>query len=186
LDFEPKVEPPKPASEEAPEEVADIELGRSADGKSRRLRNKYLCSIGEKQMPPGVHQALLSRKISRKRGEYQKRMAKRQEQADALMLQSEMEIPTVEALMVCPLSRFIHFAANECGYKGTRYKLVADWVHPLFLKAKSEASKEDNLSWKQAMNGPFKAEYWEAALKRLKLSSQWMLGRLLIDWRQKM
>jgi hypothetical protein len=167
LDFEPEVESPKPASEEAPEEAVDTELGRSVDGKSRRLRGKYLCSIGEKQVPPGVRQALLNRKISRKRGEYRKRMAKRREQADALMLQSEMEIPTVEALMACPLSRFIHFAANECGYRGTRYELIANWVHPLFLKAKSEASKEDNPSWKQAMNGPFKAEYWEAAVKEI-------------------
>jgi hypothetical protein len=85
-------------------------------------------------------------------------MAKRRLQADALMQQSEMDIPTVEALMTCPLSKYIHFAANDCGYKGTRYELIANWVHPLFLKAKSEASKEDNPSWKQAMNGPFKEE----------------------------
>jgi hypothetical protein len=66
LDFEPKVESPKPASEEAPEEAEYTELGRSADRKSRWLRGKYLCSIGEKQVPPGVRQALLNRKISRK------------------------------------------------------------------------------------------------------------------------
>jgi hypothetical protein len=45
--------------------------------------------------------------------------------------------------------------------------LIANWVHPLFLKAKSEASKEDNPSWKQAMNGPFKKEYWDAAVKEI-------------------
>jgi hypothetical protein len=73
----------------------------------------------------------------------------------------------VEALMSCPLSKFIHFAANDCGYNGTRFELIANWVHPLFLKAKSEASKEDNPSWKQAMNGPFKEEFWKAALKEI-------------------
>jgi hypothetical protein len=83
------------------------------------------------------------------------------------MLQAEMEVPTVEALMACPLSRFIHFAANDCGYSGSRYDLIANWVHPLFLKAKSEASKEDNPSWKQAMSGPFKKEYWDAAVKEI-------------------
>ena len=51
------------------------------------------------------------------------------------MLQTEMEIITVEALMVCPLSQYIHFSANECGYKGTCFELIANWVHPLFLKA---------------------------------------------------
>jgi hypothetical protein len=35
------------------------------------------------------------------------------------------------------------------------------------LKAKDEASKEDNPNWKQAMNGPFKEEYWKAALKEI-------------------
>jgi hypothetical protein len=35
------------------------------------------------------------------------------------------------------------------------------------LKAKTEASKEDNPNWKQAMNGPFKQQYWEAAVKEV-------------------
>ena len=83
------------------------------------------------------------------------------------MLQAEIEVPTIEALMACPLSKFIHFAANDCGYSGTRYDLIANWVHPLFLKAKTEASKEDNPSWKQAMSGPFKEEYWKAAIKEI-------------------
>ena len=84
------------------------------------------------------------------------------------MLSAEIEVPTAEALMACPLSKFIHFAANDCGYKGSRYDLICNWVHPLFLKAKSEASKEDNPSWKQAMSGPFKEEYWQAAVKEIK------------------
>jgi hypothetical protein len=46
-------------------------------------------------------------------------------------------------------------------------ELIANWVHPLFLKAKSESSKEDNPNWRQAMNGPFKEEYWKAALKEI-------------------
>ncbi len=86
-------------------------------------------------------------------------MANHCQKADELMLSLEIEVPTVKALMVCLLLRFIHFAANNCGYSGTRYDLIAKWVHELFLKAKSEASKEDSLSWKQAMSGPFKKEY---------------------------
>jgi hypothetical protein len=69
--------------------------------------------------------------------------------------------------MACPLSKYIHFAANDCGYTGSRYELIANWVHPLFLKAKTEASKEDNPNWKQAMSGPFKEEYWKAAIKEI-------------------
>jgi len=127
-----------------------------------------LCSVGEKQVPPAVWRELNHHRITRKHGEYKQRMARRHQQADALMLQSEMEIPLVEALMACPLSKFIHFAANDCGYRGTCFELIANWVHPLFLKARSEASKEDNPSWKQAMNGPFKAKYWQAAVKEIK------------------
>ncbi len=69
------------------------------------------------------------------------------------------EVPTIEELMASPLSKFIHLAANECGYNGTRIELICDWVHPLFLKAKSAASREDNPTWKEAMTGPFADEY---------------------------
>jgi hypothetical protein len=93
-------------------------------------------------VPPGVGQALLlQRRISRKRGKYHQGMEKWRKQADAMMLQSEMDVSTVEALMACPLSRFIHFAANDCGYKGTRYELIANWVHPLFLKLNQKQAK---------------------------------------------
>ena len=43
-----------------------------------------------------------------------------------------------------PLAKFIHLAANNCGYEVTVTELVSTWVHPLFLKAKAEASKLDN------------------------------------------
>jgi hypothetical protein len=124
--------------------------------------------MGTKQVPPGVRRAFYLRRTSRKRKQYKQRIAKRCRKADELMLQSEIEVPTVEALVACPLSKFIHFAANDCGYTGSHYDLIANWVHPLFLKAKSEASKEDNPSWKQAMSGPFKEEYWKAAVKEIK------------------
>jgi len=70
-------------------------------------------------------------------------------------------------MMKSPLLTFVHFAANDCGYQGTRYELIATWVHPLFLKAKTAASKEDNPNWCTAINGPFKEEYWKAACKEI-------------------
>ncbi len=36
------------------------------------------------------------------------------------------------------------------------------YVHPLFLKAHSTASKSDNPSWKEATQGKFADEYWKA------------------------
>ncbi len=58
--------------------------------------------------------------------EYCKRLKIQRKRADALMMQTEFEVPTVEASMACPHSFFIHFAANKCGYCGTRYKLIAN------------------------------------------------------------
>ena len=77
-----------------------------------------------KQVPPAVCCGLHLRRISRKRSQYHKRLKQKREEVDALMMQSEFDVPTVESLMACPISRFIHFAANECGYKGAQYKLI--------------------------------------------------------------
>ena len=70
----------------------------------------------------------------------------------------ENTISTVAELMESPLAILITLSINYCGYKGTTKDMVVNWVHPLFLKAHTKASKEDNLNWNQAMNGPFAYE----------------------------
>jgi len=62
-------------------------------------------------------------------------------------------IPTVAKLMDSPLATYITLAANDCGYGGTAEELIVSYVHPLFLKAHSAASKLDNPSWKEATRG---------------------------------
>lgn len=74
------------------------------------------------------------------------------------MLQEKIKVVYVEDLMACPLSKLFHFEVNDCGYKVAYCDLITNWTHPLFLKAKSEASKKDNHNWKWAMNGLFKEE----------------------------
>ncbi len=69
----------------------------------------------------------------------------------------------MDALMNSSLAPFIELAANDCSYRGSLRELICNWVHPLFLKAKSAASKEDNPNWWQAMRGPFAKEFWKAA-----------------------
>ncbi len=64
-------------------------------------------------------------------------------------------IPTIAELLESPLAKYITLAANDCGYSGTAEELIVSYVHPLFLKAHSAASKEDNPSWKQATQGKF-------------------------------
>jgi hypothetical protein len=66
------------------------------------------------------------------------------------MLSMTDGIPTVDELMDSPLAKYITLAANDCRYSGTAEELIVNYVHPLFLKAHSAASKLDNPSWKEA------------------------------------
>ena len=68
----------------------------------------------------------------------------------ALMsLTLDKTIPTVADLLASPLARYITLAANDCGYSGKAEELIVTYVHPLFLKAHSAASKADNPSWRE-------------------------------------
>ena len=40
--------------------------------------------------------------------------------------------------------------------------MIVNYVNPFSLKAKSEASREDNPNWYKATTGFFENEYWEA------------------------
>ena len=62
------------------------------------------------------------------------------------MLSMTDGIPTVADLMDSPLAQYFTLAANDCGYSGTAEELIVSYVHPLFLKAHSAASKLDNPS----------------------------------------
>ena len=63
--------------------------------------------------------------------------------------------PSIGDVLNSPISNFISFATNYCGYTGTTNYLMINWVHPMFLKSKSAASKEYNLNCVEAMSGPF-------------------------------
>ncbi len=86
------------------------------------------------------------------------------ENGDLLLLMLSMTdgIPTVAELMDSTLAKNITLAANDCGYSGTAEDLIVTYVHPLFLKTHSAASKLDNPSWKEATQGKFADEYWKA------------------------
>ena len=112
-------------------------------------------------------EAVFVARQARERMTHSQWMSKQRSNKDQMLMSMKDEVPSVEALMACPLSRFIDLAANKCGYSGSRRDLIANWVHPFFLKAKSEARKEDNPNWKEAMNGPFSEEFWKAAVKEI-------------------
>ena len=87
----------------------------------------------------------------------------------------------IDEVLDSPLSKFIPYAANDYGYNGTAHKLIVDWVHPFFLKAKAEASKEDNQNWWQAMSCLFANEYWKATGKIIDTLEGMLLGKLLTN-----
>ncbi len=55
-------------------------------------------------------------------------------------------IPKMADLLASPLAEYITLAANDCEYSGTAKDLIVTYIHPLFLKAHSAASKADNPS----------------------------------------
>ncbi len=79
-----------------------------------------------------------------------------------ISLALDKTIPTVADLFGNPLAKYITLAANDCEYSGTAKELIVTYVHPLFLKAHSAASKADNPSWGKATRGKFADEYWKA------------------------
>ena len=148
------------------------------DPKSGRMRLdkvQFACTLGTKQVPP------LVAKMSRKRLKYKQRKRKLQEDGDMMLnaqnwgdmlLQSKttsetQDLPSIDEFMKTPLSKFITFAANDCGYSGYTKELMVNWVHSFFLKAKAEGSKEDNHNWWQATSGPFACDYWKAVCKEI-------------------
>jgi len=73
-----------------------------------------------------------------------------------MSLTLDKTIPNVADLLASPLAKYITFAANDCGYSGKAEELIVTYVHPLFLKAHSAASKADNPSWCEATRGVFR------------------------------
>jgi len=123
-------------------------------------RDVFTLTFGPRVIPPRA--LILSKK--RKRIKYKQHRRNLKENSDESLSMMTMTdgILTVADLMDSPLAKYITLAANDCGYGGTAEELIVSYVHPLFLKAHSAASKEDNPSWKQATQGKFADEYWKA------------------------
>ena len=52
----------------------------------------------------------------------------------------EEQFPTVDDIMDSTFENYITLAANNCGYSGMAEELIVNYVHPMFLKAKSATS----------------------------------------------
>ncbi len=97
-------------------------------------------------------------------------MAQRAEVGDQFLLSLEDSPESLEELFGGPLAQFIKLSAADSGLDPSQTQdLLVKLLHPLFLKAKAEASKADNPNWKQAMSGPFAEEFWKAAVKEYRM-----------------
>ena len=120
----------------------------------------YPITKGSKDEP--VNSRLLRQ--SRNRRKYHQRVREKREIGDRMLNAMTLnDLPDIDKIMDSPLAKFITFAANDCGYSGSTQDLIVNWVHPMFLKAKSAASAADNPTWWDAMSGPLADEYWKAA-----------------------
>jgi hypothetical protein len=151
---------------------------RGRDGKMKRVesnklnRQLYALTFGPKTAPP------LAQKMSKKKMCLNYKQYKRSLQENGGRALQNMSLvdqcPTVAELMASPLARYITLAANDCGYSGTAEKLIDNYVHHLFFKAKSSASREDNPNWHEATQGIFAYDYWNAI--RVKLATLESMG----------
>ena len=112
-------------------------------------RSQYACSVSSKEIPPTASC------LYRKNLKYRQQLTKKKELGDMSMNSLSFDISSVKELMKSPLAKFIAFSANDCGYRRRAKDLMVNWAHPLFLKSKATASKEDNPTWKEAIHGPF-------------------------------
>ena len=73
----------------------------------------------------------------------------------------------MEELIKSPLATLRTVSLKDCGYSGSTKNLIVNQVHPLFLKAKVPAIKEDNPTWWETVLVPFADEYWKVAITEI-------------------
>ncbi len=145
---------------------------RGAYGKMERVSLSVICqeykklnrdifalTFGQQEIPP------MAQKMSKKRQRLNYKQCrcsiKRSGDMALKSLTLDKTILIVADLLASPLAKYITLAANDCGCSGKAKELIVTYVHPLFLKAHSAASKADNPSWREATKGKFAGEYWK-------------------------
>ena len=120
-------------------------------------RQRYALNCGLKNIPR------MNQKISKKRIRlnYKQYNHSLREIGDMLLCNMMVgeELSIIDELMDSPLDKYISLATNDFGYGGMADELIVNYVHLLFLKAKSAASREDNPNWREDTSGVFDDNY---------------------------
>jgi hypothetical protein len=90
-------------------------------------------------------------------------LMKRSGDMTLMSLTIDNTLPAITDLLASSFAKYITLTSNDCGYSGLVTELIVSYVHPLFLKAHSAATKADNPSWREASTrGKYADEYWDA------------------------
>ena len=60
------------------------------------------------------------------------------------------QLPTVAELMASTLAKYSTITNNDCEYYDITEEFIVNYVYSLFLKARPDASQEDNPNWREA------------------------------------
>jgi hypothetical protein len=120
----------------------------------------FALTFGHHNIPPMAQQ--MSKKQQRLNYKQHSMRFRRSGDMALMSLTLDKTVPTVADLLASQLAKYITLAVNDCGYSDTAKELIVSYVHPLFFKAHSAASKTDNPSWREATREKFADEYWEA------------------------
>ena len=106
--------------------------------------------------------------LSQKQLKYKQCVQHPCEQENLLLNRMGMnDILTIDEALDRHLSKFITFAANDCGCSGSAHDLMVNWLHSFFLKTNAKDSKKNNPNLLQAIIDPFANECWKAAVKEI-------------------
>jgi hypothetical protein len=127
--------------------------------RTHALVTQFPCTLGAKQPSPLAipHQHNASRRTLESLY-----LAKVTAQDRLLFANLDWSVPNTPTLLASPLECHLIIMANKCD-TGAIEDLHVQILSPMILAAKTAATKEDNPTWWQAMNGSYAEEYWIAA-----------------------
>ena len=118
------------------------------DGYAARLsRLQYACTLGTKQPSTLARHSKIDKVLHN-------------DQLFFANLNWEADAPS---LLTSEIGQYIGGIEVGDSSSGSLQSVYINQAHPLILAAKSAASKEDNPTWWQAMNGPYAEQYFKAA-----------------------
>jgi len=154
---------PKQKVEARKESVPFVPLTRLTLGPSHLAKKprthalvaQFPCTLGTKQPSPLVIPYQNNASRCKLESLY---LAKVTAQDQLLFANLNWSVPNTPTLLASPLERYLIIMTNKCDI-GAIEDLHVQMISPMILAAKTTATKEDNPTWWQAMNGTYAEEF---------------------------